>query len=289
MTPDTPSLRILDDPPLVRMEHPMAAAPPPDVRARTPRLLTVRRASHLTPNMVRVTFAGPELDGIPTGREGANCKILLPTTGQNREAFAMQLQNGPRPITRTYTVRHLRQDPLEMDIDFAVHRPAGPATAWALAAEPGSFCGFAGPGPVKLAQYVADWYLVAADMSALPVAIATLEAMPKDAKGVAIFEITDEADRQSFRAPPGVAVHWHIHPNPRRPSVAQEAFIRGLDWPTGRVQTCIAGESGVIRALRTFLHGEKELPREDTYISGYWKIGLVEEEHQKMKRREASG
>ena len=288
MTPDTPSLPMLDDPPLVRMEHPMADAPPPDARARTPRLLTVERAGYLTPNMIRVTFAGPELAGIPTGREGANCKILLPMAGQDRASFAMQLQNGPRPVTRTYTVRHMREDPLEMDIDFAVHDPAGPATAWARAAGPGSYCGFAGPGPVKLAHYLADWYLVAADMSALPVAIATLEAMPRDAKGVAIFEITEEADRQSIRVPPGVAVHWHIHPNPRRPSVAQETFVRGLDWPAGRVQTCIAGESGVIRALRTFLHGEKGLPREDTYISGYWKIGLVEEEHQTMKRKEAN-
>ena len=288
MMPDTPWLRFPDDPPLVRMEHPMATVPPPNVRARPPRLLTVSRAALLTPNMVRVTFAGPELADIPPGREGANCKILLPSPGQDRASFASQLQNGPRPTTRTYTVRHQRPEPLEMDIDFAVHQPAGPATAWALAAKPGSYCGFAGPGPVKLTQYVADWYLVAADMSALPVAFATLEAMPRDAKGVAIFEITDEADRQILRAPPGVAVHWHVHPNPRRPSVAQETFVRGLDWPPGRVQTCIAGESGVIRALRMYLHGEKGLPKEDTYISGYWKIGLVEEEHQKMKRKEAS-
>ncbi len=265
----------------------MALAPPPDAKSRTPRLLTVKRAWRLTPNMIRVTFGGPELAGMPAGREGANCKILLPAPGQDRAAFAAQLQSGPRPVTRTYTVRHFRENDLEMDIDFAIHEPAGPATAWAKAAGPGRFCGFSGPGPTKLTQYVADWYLVAADMSALPVAAATLEAMPRDAKGVAIFEITEEADRQNIQVPPGIAVHWHIHPNPHRPSVAQETFIRGLDWPSGRIQTCIAGESGVIQALRTFLHKEKALPREDTYISGYWKIGLIEDEHQKVKRLDA--
>ena len=152
---------------------------------------------------------------------------------------------------------------------------------------PGSYCGFAGPGPIKLTQFVADWYLVAGDMSALPVAAATLEAMPPDAKGMAIFEITTEADRQDIRAPEGVEIHWRLHPAPHRPSGAQEAFIRSLDWPDGRVQTCIAGESGVIKGLRAFLHNEKCLPRGDTYISGYWKIGLVEDEHQKIKRLEA--
>ena len=260
----------------------------PEPDRRTPRLLTVRKALRLTPNMIRVTFAGPELEGIPAGREGANCKVLLPAPGQDREAFAAQLREGPRPMIRTYTVRHFREDALELDIDFAMHEGEGPATAWARAAAPGSFCGFAGPSQAKVSEFVADWYLVAADMSALPVAAATLEAMPRDAKGVAIFEITSEADRQDIAAPKGVRIHWSLHPDPKVPSGAQEAFVRALDWPEGRIQTCIAGESGVIKALRAFFHKEKALPREDTYISGYWKIGLVEDEHQKMKRLEAA-
>ena len=260
----------------------------PDAKPRTPRLLTVKRAFRLTPNMVRVTFAGSELDGIPAGREGANCKLMLPAPGQDREAFAAQLRDGPRPVTRTYTVRHFREDGPELDIDFAMHEGEGPATAWARAAVPGSYCGFAGPSQVKITQFVADWYLVAADMSALPVAAATLEAMPCDAKGVAIFEITAEGDRQEIAAPAGIEIHWRLHPDPHRPSGAQEAFIRSLDWSNRRVQTCIAGESGVINALRAFLHKEKGLPRNDTYISGYWKIGLIEDEHQRNKRLEAN-
>jgi NADPH-dependent ferric siderophore reductase len=78
-----------------------------------------------------------------------------------------------------------------------------------------------------------------------------------------------------------------VHPDPTQPSTRQEDFIRAMDWPEGRVQTCIAGESSVVRSLRAFLHQEKALPRGDTYISGYWKIGLVEDEHQKIKRAEA--
>lgn len=251
-----------------------------------PRVLTVKRARHLTPNMIRVTFAGPELAGVPEGCEGANCKLMLPEPGETREAFETRLAQGPAPVRRTYTVRHYRADAQEMDIDFVDHGPNGPASAWAGQAAPGGFLGFAGPGPAKVTRFDADWYLVAADPSALPVAAATLEAMPRDAKGVAIFEITSEADKQDIDAPAGIALHWLVHPNPAQPSTAQETLIRALDWPEGRVQTCIAGESGVIRALRAFLHQEKALPRQDTYISGYWKIGLVEDEHQKMKRAE---
>jgi len=264
------------------------STPKPQSKRRTSRLLTVKQARRLTPNMIRVTFAGPELADIPSGCEGAHCKIMLPGEGQTRENFARQLLDGPRPTTRTYTIRSARLEAGEIDIDFVAHGDEGPASAWALKAEPGSFCGFAGPGNVKLTEFYADWYLVAADMSALPVAAATLEAMPRDAKGLALIEITSDDDRKGIDAPPGIDIRWLIHPDPHTSSDAQEQLIRSLDWPAGTIQTCIAGESGVIRALRHFLHNEKSLPKADTYISGYWKIGLIEDEHQQMKRAEAA-
>ena len=53
----------------------------------------------------------------------------------------------------------------------------GPASRWANNAAPGSFLGFSGPSTPKLTHFEADWYLVAADPSALPVAAAALEAI----------------------------------------------------------------------------------------------------------------
>ena len=249
-----------------------------------PRLLTVKTAWYLTPNMIRVTFAGPELDGFPAGREGANCKLMIPEVGEARAAFAKRLTDGPPPVRRTYTVRTFDATTQELSIDFVAHGDDGPASRWARNATQGDFLGFAGPGQPKVAHFEADWYLVAADPSAIPVAAAALEAMPRDAKGVAIFEVTDEADRQKIDMPDGIVQHWLIHPDPHIPSKAQETLIRALDWPEGRVQACIAGESTVIRSLRAFLTNEMQLPKEDVYISGYWKNGLVEDEHQKIKR-----
>ena len=253
---------------------------------RKPRLLTVKEAFYLTPNMIRVVFSGPELDGFPVGCEGGNCKLMLPDPGETKDAFDARLSGGPAPIRRTYTVRHYDADTQELAIDFVAHGDNGPASAWASSAKPGSFLGFAGPSGPKVTNFDADWYLVAADPSAIPVAAATLEAMPRDAKGIAIFEITADADRQEIDGPDGVETHWLVHPDPQSPSDAQEQFIRSLEWPEGRVQTCIAGESGVIRSLRDFLRNEAQVPRDQTYISGYWKIGLIEDEHQQFKRNE---
>ena len=251
-----------------------------------PRVLTVKKAWHLTPNMIRVTFSGPELAGFPEGREGGNCKLMLPEIDETKDGFENRLQNGPMPARRTFTVRHYRPDVQELDIDFVDHGENGPASRWANHAKPGAFLGFQGPSPAKVNSFGADWYLVAADPSAIPVAAATLEAMPRDAKGVAIFEVPSADDAQAIDAPEGIEMHWVVNPDPSVSSPQQEAFIRDLDWTQGRVQTCIAGESGVIRSLRAFLAQEQKVPREDTYISGYWKIGLVEDEHQKVKRAE---
>lgn len=250
----------------------------------SPRLLTVKEAWRLTPNMIRVVFAGPELAGFPEGREGGNCKLMIPDVGEARDNFAARLQNGPPPVRRTYTVRKFDAATQELSIDFVAHGDEGPASRWAIHAKPGDFLGFAGPSKPKVTHFDADWYLIAADPSAIPVAAAALEAMPRNAKGIAIFEVTSPEDCQDIDIPAGIEVHWLIQPNPHDPSTAQEDLIRSLDWPEGRVQTCIAGESGVIRSLRGFLANEKHVPREDTYISGYWKIGLVEDEHQKAKR-----
>jgi NADPH-dependent ferric siderophore reductase len=249
-----------------------------------PRILRVKQARYLTPNMIRVTFSGPELQGLPSGREGGNCKLTLPNSGQSQQDFVEQLKQGVKFPVRTYTVRAFREDALELDIDFVAHGTNGPASRWAMSAKPGDFCGFMGPSPAKVTKFEADWYVIAADMSALPLAAVTLEAMPRDAKGVAVIEIVAADDKQVIDVPPNVEIHWLTHSSPHIPSAAQEIFIRQLDWPAGRVQVCAAGESGTIKSLRQFLLKERGIKKSDAYFSGYWKIGLIEDEHQKFKK-----
>jgi len=116
------------------------------------------------------------------------------------------------------------------------HGDEGPASAWAARAKPGDVIGFAGPGLPKLTDFDADFYLIAADMSALPVAAAALEAMPRDARGLAIFEVTDPEDRQEIGSPPGVSQHWLVHPDPHHPSRRQVEIIETMPWPEGRVR-----------------------------------------------------
>ena len=254
---------------------------------RTPKILTVTAREQVTPHMIRLTLQSPELEGVDPDCAGAHCKIMVPAAGQTREAFVAQLEDGPKPITRTYTVRAARPALGEIDIDFADHGDEGPASAFARSAQPGDVMGFNGPAKPKLTEFDADWYLIAADMSALPVAAATLEALPKAAKGLAVFEIAAAEDRQEIDAPPGVEQHWLVHGDPSQASRAQLELIEGYDWPEGRVKTMIAGENAVIRDLRVLVRAERGVDRKDGYASGYWKIGLTEDGHQQVKRGDA--
>ena len=260
-----------------------ARAPKPRRRAR---ILTVKAARYLTPNMIRVTLEGDDLAGFPEDCEGGNCKLVLPEPNESLADFTDRVQADTSLVHRTYTVRHYRAAEQELDIDFVAHGDNGPASRWATHAKPGSFLGFKGPSGPKIAHFEADWYLVAADLSALPVAAASLEAMPRDARGVAVFEVTTAEDRQEIDAPAGIEVHWLVHPDPHTPSTQQEAFIRAMDWPPGRVQTCIAGESTAVKGIRQFLKANADIDRKELYLSGYWKVGMVEDEHQAYKRSE---
>ena len=73
-------------------------------------------------------------------------KLLFPAV----DGKIPQLVNGPdwygdymaipkeqRPVMRTYTLRALRREQNQMDVEFVLHGVNGPASAWATHAEPG--------------------------------------------------------------------------------------------------------------------------------------------------------
>ena len=106
------------------------------------RSVTVRRVDRLSPRMVRVIFAGPDLQGLSVDQPAASVRLLLPSS--RGEALVMPawtgneflLPDGRRPAIRTFTPRHVDTDALELALDFVVHG-TGVASAWAEAATPG--------------------------------------------------------------------------------------------------------------------------------------------------------
>lgn len=238
-----------------------------------PRTLDVLGKEHFTPNMLRVTLGGTGLHGFPDETDGAYVKLRL----------AEPEAEGDKPLIRTYTVRYFRSEPCEMDIDFVLHDVDGPAADWARACAPGDRIRLGGPGPKKIADHSADWFLFAGDMSALPAIGANLEALPRDARGYALCEIIDAADKQDIDAPDGIEIQWIVNAHPDEENTILLDAAKAVEWLDGEPYAWVAGEFSQSLAIRAWLKSDRGLTRERMYASSYWQIGQTEDGHRVSK------
>ncbi|WLQ16282.1 siderophore-interacting protein [Hahella aquimaris] len=234
-----------------------------------PRELTLVRRQSITPNMLRVTLGGDGIANFPADQESAYVKLMFPRDGEQR------------PLMRTYTVRAQRED--EIDIDFVIHEDGGPASTWAIQAEIGSQILIGGPGPKKLVDADADWFLVIGDMTALPAISVNLEQLPSNARGYVVIEVISEADIQPLKTPANLDVHWLINPHPGVDSNLLLNKVRDLPWLQGRPSVWCACELNSMRQLRDHFRAQEGLQKSDLYISSYWKLGVSEDEHKVLK------
>jgi len=220
--------------------------------------------------MLRITLGGEGMADFPEEQESAYVKLLFPQAGSER------------PLMRTYTVRHQRAG--EIDIDFALHGHAGPASGWAQTAAVGDRILVGGPGAKKMIDADADWVLLAGDMTALPAISVNLEQLPASARGYAVIAVSDEADCQALVHPPGVELHWLVTDPFEHGASALLEHIRTLAPLPGRVSVWAACEFDAMRQLRQYFRREVPVPTAQRYISSYWKLGLSEEQHKQVKR-----
>lgn len=248
---------------------------------RKARELTVTAASQLTPNMRRLTLQGEDLASFPDEAEGAYFKLTF--AGKDPE----------RPVLRTYTVAKYRPELHEIDVDFMLHTSAdgasnGVAAPWAIKAQGGERMSIFGPGPATFINTDAQWYLLAADMTALPALVANLSRLPEDAKGYIVIEIIAEEDRQDLPVPAGMEVIWVVNPQPGSDESPLYEAIRALEWLDGQVAVWAACEFKTMKKNRLYFREERGVEKSHLYISSYWKKGLQEEEHKVAKQQDAS-
>ncbi|WJY37291.1 siderophore-interacting protein [Streptomyces sp. P9-2B-2] len=250
----------------------------------------VRHTEQLTPHMVRVVLGGEGLTEFAAGEYSDHyVKLVFPRPGvAYPEPFdiAQIRTDFPRdqwPSTRTYTVRTWDAATRELTVDFVVHGDEGLAGPWAAAAQPGDEIFLLGPGGAYVPETAADWHLLAGDESALPAIAASLARMPAGVPVHAFIEVAGPEERQELDVPAGAEVTWLYR---GAAPVGRElvAAVRALAFPSGRVQAFVHGEAGFVKELRRLLRVEREIPREDLSISGYWRTGHDEDGWQAAKR-----
>ncbi|WP_114765134.1 siderophore-interacting protein [Vibrio rhodolitus] len=242
--------------------------------------VTVRSNQIITPNMQRLVLQGDVLANFPADCEGGYIKLLFNALG---DTDLSSVAEGERPVMRTYTIRRFMPQENAIEVDFVRHLTAdnqcGFASRWAMNAQVGDTIEIRGPGSISNLNLAADWFVFAADMTALPALSVKVKQLPADAKGYAVIQVVSEEDVQPLEVPAGIEVHW----------VTEELSqaVRALPWQDGQASAWVACEFDSMRGLRQYLRNEKALERDYIYISSYWKQGVAEDGHKVIKQQDA--
>ncbi|MGW3127748.1 siderophore-interacting protein [Streptomyces sp. NPDC001123] len=271
--------------------------------------LQVVRTRRLGPSLVRVTFAGADLAHFRSHGRDQSLSLFLPAEGRTEPAVPIELGWGSprsseaesgggwwqgwrelpddvRAVMRSYTLRALRRDPDEIDIDFVLHgvepgaaTPAGPASRWASRATAGDRVILLGPAVAdnRAIRFRppedTDLVLVWGDETAVPAATAVLESLPAGTRVRAWLEVPCAEDVQDVATRADAEITWLVG---GREAAAE---IRAAQLPAhAHPYAWIAGESGRVKELRRHLVGERGIDRRRVTFVGYWRQGLTEEQ-----------
>lgn len=192
----------------------------------------VRGVERVSPNFLRVTFGGDELDEFATPGNVFDARIklifppasgILPPLDRDTDDWwgsYLAVPEDERGSMRTYSVRDLRVSDAgtEVDVDFVLHLApglSGPASRWASTASIGQELFLIGPrrgrvglGGVEYAPGAASSVLLVGDETAAPAIARILEDAPRDLRGCAFIEVPEPADALPIDAPAGVEVRW---------------------------------------------------------------------------------
>lgn len=292
----------------------------------------VRRRRQLSPSFLRVTVTGDDLDAFADNGYDQRIKLVFPLPGAGAREGAADIMGGlaDLPATdwfahwralpderrnpiRTYTVRQVRPELREVDVDIVTHHGTGPAAVWADAATPGDPLALVGPDAGYAGNHGGVEFrppdgtrtvLLAGDETAVPAICAILERLPDDLDGEALLEVPDPADRLPVTAPSRMRVSWlarcgapHgsrlvpavkaaatrlLAPAPAVPDALEDVDVDSqLLWEVPEPGTApdyawLAGEAGVIRTLRRHLVAGRGLDRRAVAFMGYWRLGRAE-------------
>ncbi|MGW6734845.1 siderophore-interacting protein [Streptomyces sp. NPDC055013] len=259
--------------------------------------LQVVRTRRLGPSLVRVTFAGTDLHAFHSDGCDQSLSLFLPHPGQSEPQVPLELGDGwwqgwrelpddVRAVMRSYTLRALRRNPDEIDIDFVLHTPAGPASGWASLATAGDRVLLLGPAiadnrairfrPPQDTDLVVIW----GDDTAVPAVSAILETLPAGTRARVWLEVHDAGDIQDLMTEADAEITWLVQEG-TRPEGSPMALdtIRAAQLPAAaHPYVWIAGESGCVKTLRRHFVGERGVDRRRVTFVGYWRQGLSEEQ-----------
>ncbi|AWB89645.1 siderophore-interacting protein [Salinibacterium hongtaonis] len=202
-----------------------------------PYRVAVRRMQKLSPHFVRVTLGGAELTTFGTDGLDQRVKLVFPIeTGPAAGDLSNIGADDPEVIAagtwysiwrglpgelrspfRTYTVRAVRPELAEVDIDMVCHAEGGgPASRWLTRATIDDEIILVGPDAQSIDSGVGiDWHpgkatehLLIGDETAVPAICSILETLPQGRRARAFVEIPEHDDALPLQLRDGVDITW---------------------------------------------------------------------------------
>ncbi len=276
----------------------------------------------LSPSLHRLVFTGADVARMKTEGPDQRIKVFFPLPGQDAPevpsgedwyARYRELADDQRPPMRTYTLRQLRAAQGEVDVDFVLHGETGPASRWAVHAQPGDRVVLLAPD-ADCAESSQGWewkppagvgqVLLVADETALPAVAGILEELAAQVdppRVLALLEVAGEGGAIALKAPPTAELVWL----PRGQTAYGQALVEAVQarlaaspvvagdaldeidvdvqilWEqsdagvAGPFYAWVAGEAGAVMAIRRHLVRDCGLDRRALTFMGYWRQGRV--------------
>lgn len=284
--------------------------------------VALKQRTVLSPSLTRMVFAAPDVANMKTEGPDQRIKVFFPLPGQDAPqvpqgedwyARYRALPEGERAPMRTYTIRALRPEAGEVDVDFVLHGETGPASRWATHARIGDRIGLLAPdAQVADSSQGFEWkppadvqrVLLVADETALPAVAGILEDLarwPHPPQLQAFLEVAHDADVLPLVAPVGAQLFWLAREGAAHGQLLQQAVqarvgplgLRAAEqdlaeididqdilWEQASAQggglyAWVAGEAGAVMAIRRHLVKDCGIDKRAITFMGYWRHGKV--------------
>ncbi|MEO0450708.1 MAG: siderophore-interacting protein [Pseudomonadota bacterium] len=273
--------------------------------------------ARLSPSFIRITFKSEDGFAFDTWGPDQRVKLYLPEPGQVAPKLPLtnwntawgQLSPEERPARRSYTIRFIRPESGELDIDFVDHGVEGPASAWAFHAKVGDLLQIAHPSGIFEGRRVGfEWrppedvsrLLIMGDETSLPAISNILTHLPDTATSVECFVEVPRSGDDAAAGDVASQITWLPRDGDgpgtklkralgysQMPELVRLKQLHGLDkrvaadermWhPSSETQgpfyAWVAAEGNTVKYIRHALMKDCNLPKSAVSTMGYWYLG----------------
>lgn len=235
----------------------------------------VARTTRLSPNYVEITVRGG-LDRFVSKGLDDFVYVLLPPAGRSdltigvdfRWTAYYEMSDEERPVGAYYTVRRIRPEREEIDIEVFLHEDVGSVSGWAARCGADAPLALWGPRTAWAPPPATDEWFLVADETGLPAVARMIESAPVGLHVRAFVEVPTADDARDL----GPDVTW-LPRNGRRAGQTTQLLdaVRATKFTGASPYVWGGGESRAMTAIRKLVRNEHGLPREQVSLVAYWR------------------